>query len=197
MLSFDPRSKTMLGYCDLGYGPEEDGQVATEVMVFLLTGLRGSWKAPVAYFFTSSLCSETLQQLLLHTLEHLHSHAFSVDCVTMDGHASNLAVCKGLGAKINLDKDVQSFFIVNDRKIFILLDPCHMIKLVRNMLHALGTIQSEDGLIQWTYIDKLHRKQGEIGLKLGNKITARHVSFQRNKMKVRSVYYIGTLAMQL
>jgi len=90
----------------------------------------------------------------------------------MNGHASNLAVCKGLGAKINLDKDFQSFFIVNDRRIFNLLNPCHMIRLVRNMLHAHGTIQNEDGLIAWTYIDKLHRKQGEIGLRLGNKITA-------------------------
>jgi len=32
--------------------------VASDILIFMLTG---SWKAPVVYFFTASLCSETLQ----------------------------------------------------------------------------------------------------------------------------------------
>jgi len=101
--------------------------VASDILIFMLTG---SWKAPVVYFFTASLCSETLQELLLHNLETLHHHGFfSISCISMDGHASNLDMCRGLGVQVNLKESVKPFLILNGQKIFVLLDPCHMIKL--------------------------------------------------------------------
>ena len=185
MQSYDHHSRTMLGFCDLGNGPEEDGKEASEVMVFMLTGLRSSWKAPVAFFFTTSLSAETLRQLLVHTIDTLQQHGFSIACVTMDGHASNLGMCRALGANMNLqEQPVRPFFMSNDEKIFFLLDPCHMIKLVRNMLHAFGAIRSNSGVIKWSLIEALHNLQDTLGLRLANQLSSRHVNFQQSKMKV-------------
>jgi len=176
----------MLGYCDSGYRPEEDGKEPSEVLIFMLTGLKG----PVAYFFTASLCSKALQELLLHNIETLHHHGFSIPCITMDGHDPNLVMCRGLGAQMNLKESVRQFFILNGQKIFVLLNPCHMIKLTRKMVHALGVIKSEAGLIRWDCIEKLHSKQTEISLRSGNKITSRHVEFQQIKMKISFIMNI-------
>ena len=185
MLVFDQRSQTMQGYCDLGSGPEEDGKEASEAMVFMLTGLRAAWKAPVAFFFTTSLSAETLRQLLSHTIQTLQQHQFCIACVTMDGHASNLGMCRSLGAKMNLcAPTVQPYFEFDDEKIFILLDPCHMVKLVRNALHSYGTLISSSGAVKWSYIENLHNLQDVIGLRLANKLTSRHINFQQSKMKV-------------
>lgn len=189
---YDQKTKTMLGYCDLGHGPEEDGPLASEVLVFLVTGLKSSWKAPVAYFFTKGLSAATQRELLLHTVHTLKQHGFSVQCITMDGHASNLGMCQSLGARMKLTEDVSPYFFLDKEfggdRIFILLDPCHMIKLVRNLLNALGSIKSTDGLVEWRFIRDLHNLQDSEGLRLGNKLTARHISFHHNKMKVCGIF---------
>ena len=106
--------------------------------------------------------------------------------MTMDGHSTNLGMCEGLGAQLHAQREIKPYFQLpgSDRKIFLLLDPCHMIKLVRNMLESYGTIKSPDGLIQWYFIRDLNNLQEDLGLRFANKLTARHVKFQDNKMKV-------------
>lgn len=37
-LQYDPVKKTMVGYVDLGNGPDEDAQEASETLVFLVNG---------------------------------------------------------------------------------------------------------------------------------------------------------------
>ena len=56
-------------------------------------------------------------------------------------------------------------------EVAILLDACHMLKLIRNYL-AFGTeFQDEHGgVISWKYVDELHKLQSQEGLRLGNKL---------------------------
>ena len=39
--------------------------------------------------------------------------------------------------------------------------------------------------IEWRFISQLHEVQEEEGLKFGNKISAKHIEYQRNKMNVK------------
>ena len=127
------------------------------------------------------------KELVLHTLNSLHDRGFVIHCLTMDGHATNLGMCRMLGAQLQKADQLQPHFTLPGhlQKVYILLDPCHMIKLVRNMLHSYGTLKSKDGEIRWKHISDLHNIQEGIGLRLGNKLSSRHIDYQQNKMKVK------------
>jgi hypothetical protein len=152
----------------------------------VIVGVNAGWKAPVAYFLTNTLSASTQKELVVHLLTHLTENGFLVHCLTLDGHASNLSMCRLLGADLGSSINFRSWFTIPDtqQQVFVLLDPCHMIKLARNMLHAYGGIRSTDGLIEWRYISELQNVQQEIGWRLGNRLTSRHINFHQNKMKV-------------
>lgn len=195
MLAYDQRTKMDIGYVDLGFGPQVDGPPASEILVFLLTGVRANWKAPIAYFCTATLTAATQRELIVHTIRILQENGFVVTCLTMDGHASNLGMIRSLGAQMNISANrIEPYFVLENSddelqsqtndKIFVLLDPCHMVKLLRNTWNAYGCFKSSDGLIKWSFLTELHRIQDTVGLRLGNKLSVRHILFQQNKMKV-------------
>lgn len=70
-------------------------------------------------------------------------------------------------------------------QIFVLMDPVHMMKLIRNQLESQEVLTSPTGLpIKWCHIKQLHKLQTENQLRLGNKITNSHIYFKNQKMKV-------------
>lgn len=186
-IEFDSRRQMFTGFVDLGTG-EESETPASEALVFMLVGLKGHWKAPVAYYFSKGLQAETQTELMKHCLEELHKVGFKVRCLTMDGHATNTGMCKLLGCNLGLDGGWDAFrpyfYLHEDEKIYVTFDVCHMIKLVRNMLQAYKCLRSPKGVVMWRYITDLHETQHEIGLRFANKLTTSHVAFQSQKMKV-------------
>jgi hypothetical protein len=61
----------------------------------------------------------------------------------------------------------------------VVLDACHMIKLVRNSQADLEILKNSKGLeIKWDFIKKLHNLPTEEGLHAG------HIEFHKQKMKV-------------
>lgn len=76
-----------------------------------------------------------------------------------------------LGADLsNLNNLITYFFSILGTKIHIILDPAHMIKLIRNQF-AKGQILYEENneKIEWHYVAKLNRIQVAEGLRLDNK----------------------------
>ena len=70
-------------------------------------------------------------------------------------------------------------------KIFVFLDICHMLKLVRNTLGTGGVFIEQDGnKILWQCFVELQNLQEEEGLRLGNKLKLSHIKWQQQKMKV-------------
>lgn len=148
-------------------------------------GLNSAWKAPVAYFLTRGMQATTLKELVMHALDALKDCGIEILVITMDGHATNMSLARLLGADMTSADSFRPYFMYDDHKVSILLDPCHMVKLVRNFLQAYGSIKSNSGTIKWKYIERLNTIQDDMGLRLGNRLTSRHVNFQHNKMKVR------------
>ena len=98
-----------------------------------------------------------------------------------------MALFEQLGA--NLDWDNSKIYFPhpcdNTIKIYVLLDPVHMLKLVRNHFESLGEFYCENGeKIKWNDIIQLHKLQSQHSLRLGNKLTNAHVYFKNQKMKV-------------
>lgn len=136
---YNPHNQSMSGFVDMGDGSNET-DVATEALVFLVVGLQGHWKAPIAHYLTKTLSPDTQRVLLSHALEELHARGIQVVCVTMDGHASNTSMCNQLGCELrgNPQKPLKTSFPhpSTGDQVFIMMDACHMLKLARNMLQV-------------------------------------------------------------
>lgn len=71
-----------------------------------------------------------------------------------------------------------------NQKTHVFFDACHLIKLVRKTLHAYKYLMVDGKTISWQLIADLHEIQESVGLRLGNKLTSKHIAFQQQKMKV-------------
>ncbi|XP_063048863.1 THAP domain-containing protein 2-like [Engraulis encrasicolus] len=92
-LQYESHTRTMRGLVDLGMGLDET-TVAKEALVFMVVGLRGHWKLPIAFYFINTVSPDAQRTLLLDALEALHIRGINVVCVTMDGHISNISMVK-------------------------------------------------------------------------------------------------------
>ena len=182
---FDQVEQKLKGFVDLGDGSESEDE-ASEALVFMVVGYRGHWKAPIAYYLTKSLKKDTQKELIVHAMTALHEIGMRVWTITMDGHATNQSMCRALGCNM-MPTDCIPFFkhpAEPDQTVYIIYDPCHMLKLFRNMLFSYGCFRSEKGMINSQYITKLQNLQEEAGLRLGNKLTIQHIQYMKKTMKV-------------
>ena len=120
-------------------------------------------------------------------LGKLHDAGMTTVSLTSDGPSCNQKMMDALGA--NLDPDnLKPYFmhpIEKDQKVYVLLDICHALKLVRNAFASGAMIKDSEGnTISWEYIKELHKLQTESGLRAGNKLSKRHIQWYSNKMKV-------------
>lgn len=136
---YDPQTQTMSGFVDMGERLNQT-DIASEALVFLVVGLQGYWKAPIAYYLTKSLTPETQRVLVVHALEELHRRHIKVVCMTMDGHSSNVSMCTQLGCDLRTTpcEPMTTHFLhpTTSDKVFVMMDACHMLKLTRNMLEV-------------------------------------------------------------
>lgn len=97
-----------------------------------------------------------------------------------------MLICRYLGCHLDVRQPLKTWFNVagSSEKVYIILDACHMLKLFRNLLESYRNIRSPSGTISWHFISDLNDIQQQLGLKLGNKLSPKHVSFHNLKMKV-------------
>lgn len=180
-----------IGFCDLGNELDLEGTetVATEVLVFMLVSLNGKWKLPIGYFFLNKITAVTQAELIKTALTLTDNVGLTVWGITCDGAYSNLATMKILGCEFENQKydDIKCWFNhpVNNSKVYFIPDACHNLKLARNTLGNCKTLESDNGYIRWEHIYKLQEVQNELTFKFRNKLSASHINWQNNKMKVK------------
>lgn len=104
-------------------------------MFFMLNCLNSHWKIPVGYFLIDGLNSVERANLIKECLLTLHESGVKIVSLTFDGTSSNFATVRHLGAETELHNLKPHFpHPASDHKIFLVPDPSHMIKLVRNTL---------------------------------------------------------------
>lgn len=177
------------GFVDLGTGVESEAvPEAKEVLVFLLVALNGRWKIPVGYVLIDGLNGPEKANLMNKLLEQLHETGVVISSLTFDGASSNLKMASELGADFTKPSDLKTYFHhpITKEKIFIFLDPCHMLKLIRNCLASQKALTDGEGKsILWSYFEALSELQYSEGLKAGTKLSKRHIQWFREKMKVK------------
>ena len=107
--------------------------------------------------------------------------------LTHDGAAANLSMLKSMGITWSDPGNVKKIFRhpLHDSNVYIFLDPCHILKLVRNTLAAKGSILSNDSIVRWQYFVSLHNLQQTEELHLWNKLRASHIEWFKKKMNVK------------
>ncbi|KAL1277059.1 hypothetical protein QQF64_023732 [Cirrhinus molitorella] len=174
------------GYVDIG-GGEIENVVATQALVLMVVAINESWKIPIAYFLINSMTGSERASIIRESLVRLHTIGVRVVSLTCDGPSQNLAMIRELGANLDI-MDMRPYFLHPEdhtQKVHVLLDPCHMLKLLRNVFSTVEVLVREDGQqIRWRYIEELHKLQEKEGLRLGNKLKMAHIQWRNQKMKV-------------
>ena len=187
-LDWDPKRQEMVGFVDLGAGSlDNDAGEATEAVVVMAVGLQGQWKVPVAYFLVNGISAEVQSQLVLSVISSLYEAKVNVVALVMDGLNANQKMANVMGCSLAVDDMRSSFPHPSDssRLVHVFFDACHLLKNVRGALHALQEIVSSVGTAKWKHIVLLQELQASEGLHAANKLTIKHIRFQKQKMKVK------------
>ncbi|GFR77033.1 THAP domain-containing protein 9 [Elysia marginata] len=172
------------GYIDMGTQMDNDSlPVAKEALAFMLVSLNDSWKVLLGYFLIAGLNGEERKSLVNSALEKLHDIGVYVVSLTHDGAASNFAMPRSLGVDLNDPSNIKPHFPhpCTDFPVVVFLDPCHMLKLVRNTPADKGVVYSNTDLVKWQYFLELNKLQEKEGLHLGNKLRGHMLHGRRKK----------------
>lgn len=185
----DEERQTKKKGAESGKKNKSKSPLATRALVFMLSALNKSFEFPVGYHFVNGLGGKGLTELVSQAIIQVSEQGVEISNLTFDGAKDNLKMCKNLGANLDpLCNDFKPFIIspYDRRKIYIILDPPHMEKLMRNLLGNHQILFDEnDNAIEWSYFIALEElsKNGNL---LTHKLTKKHTAeFVRNKMNVR------------
>lgn len=186
---WDNKNDKYDGFINYGIvNPDDPETLASEALVFLLVGARTHWKCPIGYFLGNKISARIQAQLLIRALEMAAESGLRVWSITADGTSVNLSTFSLLGCKFGTTyKDMVTKFKhpTEDYHVYVILDPCHMLKLARNALGTLHSFTDNDGIkIKWSFFKNLCSIQEEHGLKMANKLSPKHMQFEKHKMKV-------------
>lgn len=188
-IEWDQYRNRFIGFIDCGSKSDDENMpVAKEAIVFMITSVNDNWKIPVGYFLINGLNAKERSNLVKECLHFLNSSGAEIVSLTFDGNASNIAMVKELGASMDFENLKPSFInpADNSKNIKVLLDICHMVKLIRNVFASKQLMyNSNNEPIRWSYIIELEKIQTEEGLVLANKLSPSHIQWFRQKMKVK------------
>ncbi|PIK43542.1 putative THAP domain-containing protein 9-like [Apostichopus japonicus] len=176
------------GYVDIGSGNSDDSApVAKDALVLMAVSADQSWKIPLGYFLINGMSGEERANLINQCLQKLHDVGVRAVSLTCDGPSCHFAMMRHLGAKLNISGMDPCFPHPADetQRVHIILDVCHMLKLLRNSFAEGGLFRTSDGrTVRWQYIEELNKLQRTEGLRLGNKLRNAHMQWKKQKMKV-------------
>lgn len=184
---WDCSKKEFIGHVTAGKpkGNDEPLPLARESLVFMISGIGEDFKIPIGYFLVSGLDMEEKATLINEAITRIGQTGVRLVALTFDGLRSNLSCARLLG--VDFEKDKTYFMNMdNNSKIYVILDPSHMLKLHRNCTASKEILYDKDfNEIKWSYIVALDRIQRTNKINLGNKLTKTHIQWEDKKMNVR------------
>lgn len=113
----------------------KNAKIATEVILFMFSAINDDLKIPVAYFFTAPTNSDARNSLVKEVVSAVLKSGIHLTSITFDGHRSNPGACTTMGANLDVfSPDFDPTIVVENTKINIILDPSHMMKMLRGSL---------------------------------------------------------------
>lgn len=158
------------GFEDLG----ESGRniyVADHALVFMVRGLFSKWKQPLAYFVTSGpIKGDNLHKVAKACLAKLEGIGLSVRVLICDQGSNNRNFIE-THEKVTIERP---YFIHNGRKVFVVYDPPHLLKNVRNNLKK-GNLLCGNEVISWQHITDFYNFDKKLSIRMAPKLTDKHI----------------------
>lgn len=155
----------------------------------MVSGMNIYIQQPIANYFHTTLKAPDRAELINQILCELHKKGVKISNVTFDGYSSNAKMSNILGANFR-DKngDYKTHFAhpVDGSQVYIMYDPSHMEKLVRNTLGTVRTFYDGTKKIEWEFFEKLEQLGRHNSFGLATKMSKRHLEFKDRKMHVRT-----------
>lgn len=173
--------KCYSGIVTYGRRDGDEIPVASNAIVFLINLVESGQSLILGYFLIKYLDTQEKSILMKEVIEKINSTGAYLMCVAFDGLRSNLSTWESLGASFDLH-NLQPFIRnpSTNSKIAIVLDPPHMLKLLRNCLAAKGHLTDGQGNnIAWSYFENLVLNKTNLKT---HKMTRKHIDFHSNKM---------------
>lgn len=155
--------------------------MAKNALVFLVVG--PDFKISVAYHLIDGFDGTDRADLTKDIIEHVEENGIIIVSLTSDGLYANLAVAEHLGAKLKEGKPYFYSPTNPQQKIYVIFDPPHMLKLVRQHFSR-GNLDSQNGLLNWDLLRILVERQRGGNFNLCNKLTEHHIEWQQKPMNI-------------
>lgn len=186
-LHWNDSQKKFLGHITYGFESDsEELQLANNVLVFMVNGINMTFNLPIAFYFITCLTGKEKFQLVKEIIVAITACDVRVINLTFDGLGSNVTMCNLFGASFQQNDFRPYFTLPNDnRKIYIIFDASHMIKLARNCIaNNKVLIGPQNGRIKWQYFVRLENLR-DLGLSHTHKLNKTHIQYTRSIMNVR------------
>lgn len=142
-LVFSKHSGEVIGFTKLGEindeltRIEQDSEltpVAKHVLVLMVRGLLFRLNFPYAHFGTRDATGDILFPIIWEAIRRLEARELKVLCVTADGASPNRKFFKMNNSKQNQEicYKCRNFYSPDNRWLFFISDPPHLMKTVRN-----------------------------------------------------------------
>lgn len=184
-VQYSDSQKKFLGFVTYGSKKDELPAIATNAIVFMVNFLDKPLSLPVAYHLIGTLPANLKPNMWREVVSKITETGIRVLCTTFDGMTTNFSMMRELGASFDRS-DFRPFVLnpVDITEIKIILDPCHMLKLIRNCLHEKSVLYDiHNRKIEWAYFEKLLSHKEKNGF-IVHKLTKAHIDFTTNKMRV-------------
>lgn len=187
-LQWSNAQKKFNGQISYGFRPEMlEMPIAKNAIVFMVNGINCDVTVPIAYHFINTLTAVEKITLLQQIITEITEIGVRVLNITFDGLSSNFTMCELLGVSFDMD-NLKPYFILPglERKIYVIVDPSHVLKLVRNTLGNNKVLLDDDGSkIEWKFFEALEKLRDKQDFSHVHKITKRHIEYNNLKMIVR------------
>lgn len=162
-----------------------EAKPASNAIVYMVSAINDNFQLPIAHYFITTLDADQKVMGLRKVATAIIETGAILTSVTFDGLNTNPCMCNKLGANLDVhSKDFKPYMDINGHRIFIMYDPSHMQKLVRNILAEKQILYDADGhAIKWDYIKKLVVCQINKNLTT-HKMNLNHLNWKSNIMNV-------------
>lgn len=129
-----------------------DRGMATHAIFFMLVGIGTRWKHVVGYHFTgNSFNSNTLKDIIFQIIHDTEELGFHVNFITSDMGAGNTGLWKLLDISTGRFSQIKNFIthpFHSTRKLYVIADPPHILKNLKQALLNNGTLTISDDTVR-------------------------------------------------
>lgn len=193
-LYYDNSRDRIIGLEDFGDGIRSN-KLANSGFVLLLRSISGKWKQPIGYALVNGACpTDEMERIMKDAIEKVESIGLNVVVVLSDmgSNFQSLAIHLGITPE-------KPWFMHNGKKYYLMFDPPHLMKCVRNNLMKY-TIKFDEYVAQWKDIKAFYDKDRELSIRAAPKLTDRHIcpnNFEKMKVKYATQILSHTVAASL